>query len=1569
MSTSVTTLGPESFTIEVTSAFTLELLHLSDQEASSAAVIDAPYLSAVLNALRAQDVGNDGLEDNTLTLASGDLFIPGVFFSASQTVFGSVGLADIQIQNELGIQASSLGNHDFDLGTGVLAGLINGTALGSIFGADFGGTAFPYLSANLDFSTNVNLAPLEVEGGAAPMAGTVTSSVVIDVNGEMIGVIGATTPTLGRISSPGTVGISPTPFDDIPTPAQLDALAAEIQLEVDALMVADTSLNKIILLAHMQRIGIEQELAARLENVDIIVAGGSNTRLLDEDDQLRAGDSLQGPYPIMVANAGGTMTAVVNTDGSYKYLGRLVIDFDADGNIIPESYDPTVSGAYATDAEGVAALGAEDLIDPEIQAIANAIEARIVATESNLFGASDVYLNGNRSGVAGDADGVRTQETNLGNLTADANLHVAQQTDADVVVSIKNGGGIRASIGQIVVPPGGVAFERLPTGEVVDGEGNVVKPAGGISQTDIQTALSFNNGLTLVTVTRAELVAVLEHGLRVAPAAGGQFPQVSGVQFSFDPDLPAGSRILNAEIVDADGKNIAYLVRDGEISGDPAQTFRIVTLNFLAGGGDGYPFPTGAAAERVDLLAEDIRTGAATFADDGSEQDALAEYLASLDAPFDEADTPASGDARMQNLNFRDDGVFHATVINEVLVSTTGTDSEYIELFGEPGASLAGLSYIEVEATGSSVGRIDFRHDFAADDVLGDNGFFLLANTLAQSTYGVTANVTITGSLENSAATYALVRTASLTGTTVTADVEVIDTVANTDTGASNTFFFGAPVVGPDGSFFPAGVGRIADGVDTDTAADFKILNFDNSPTVNTPTPGTFGDTGGGGDDVTIDDTPTLISAVQGTAAASLLAGEIVVIEAIVTGDFQNGDADMFRSLGGFFLMEEAGDQDGSALTSEGIFVYEGSGSFLTDVNAGDLVRVLGTVVERFGKTTVQVTEIRIEEPDAADPLALAIPTELPDLAGREAFESMLVTINEPLTFSESFDYEAFGEATLSSGGEVYQFTQINAPDAAGNAAHQAQVANRQITVDNGTNGSRADFDPITEPDGDLFTTPANALMGQTVSDLTAIMDYDFAEFRLRLPEGAAFTLDPDTNPIQTAPADVASGYKVGSLNVLNYFTTIGGTTDIGAAPRGADNALELERQTEKLVTTILGMDADVIGLVELENDFAGEDFALKSLVRAINDAREGDDVWSWVDPGRQFVGGDAIAVGFIYNTATTALVGGAAILDSADFLDPLGGGLGGDAFNRAALAQSFQDIAGGGIFTAAVNHLKSKGSLTGIAADVDQGDGSGNNNATRTAAAERLAEWLASDPTGSGDDDVMILGDLNAYARETPIQALETAGYTDLARAHEGDNVASYRFSGQIGTLDYAMSNAALTGQVTGATTWNINSDTPVFFDYNLDGTFTTPLRPTGQGLFDGTDPSKSSDHDPLIVGLNLVDDRPILLTGSTGNDRLNGTTEDEIIDARGGALDVVFGGGGEDTFVFTSQAGRRDSLRVLDYTAGDDVIDLNGATLLSSRVVGGNLVLTLDSDRDIVTLLGVTDLAAVTFADPFIA
>ncbi|QUS60010.1 choice-of-anchor I family protein [Synechocystis sp. PCC 7339] len=641
--------------------FTLQLFHAADQEGGVPALDDAPRFSAVLNALLQQDIDNDGIPGfaNNLILSSGDAYIPGLFFGASQDVFGGAGRADILIQNELGFQAIAFGNHEFDLGTALIADLIGGDPADNFPGANF-----PYLSGNLDFTTDGNLSPLLTADGqeSSTIPGKIAASTVITVNGEKIGIVGATTPTLRTIASPGDVGILPSPFGGTPTAEELDALAAIIQADVDALLLANPGLNKVVLLAHMQQISIEQELASRLSHVDIIVAGGSNARLVDENDRLRAGDTAQGIYPIIKTGADGNPVAVVNTDGNYKYVGRLVIDFDAEGVIIPESYDPLISGAYATDPQGVADLNAAGLVDQEIQAIVDQLREVIVAKESNVFGLSDVYLEGLRPAV-------RQQETNLGNLTADANLAIAKQTDPTALISLKNGGGIRDDIGRVVIPAGGTGMpERLPNEAVTDANGNVIKPEGGISETDIANALSFNNGLSLITVTAAELLALLEHGIAASDGTNqqGRFPQVSGIAFSFDLDRAPGNRILSLAIEDETGKDIDVLVKDGDLIGDPSRSFRMVTLGFLAGGGDGYPFPTGDSANRVDLnLPEDApRTGFATFAPNGSEQDALAEYLAAnFNTPataFNQTDTTPVFDTRIQNLAFRVDTVIDA---------------------------------------------------------------------------------------------------------------------------------------------------------------------------------------------------------------------------------------------------------------------------------------------------------------------------------------------------------------------------------------------------------------------------------------------------------------------------------------------------------------------------------------------------------------------------------------------------------------------------------------------------------------------------------------------------------------------------------------------------------------------------------------------------------------------------------------------------------------------------------------------------------------------------------------------
>ncbi|MGD2183815.1 5'-nucleotidase C-terminal domain-containing protein [Lusitaniella coriacea LEGE 07167] len=651
-----------------------QILHAADQEAGIPALDDAPRFSAVLNALKNEDADDDGNADypNTLLLSSGDAYIPGLFLSASENpalapLLGEAGRgrADIAIQNELGFSAIAFGNHEFDFGTEFVRSVIAPSG-------DYAGTQFPYLSANLDFSTDANLADLVTADGqeASTIPNKIAKSTVVTVNGERVGIVGATTPTLSAISSPGDLGILPADATDIP------ALAAEIQESVDALTA--TGINKVILLAHMQQIEIERQLAGLLRDVDVIIAGGSNTRLTDSTDRLRDGDDSQGVYPILLTSATGEPVAVVNTDGNYKYVGRLVVDFDDEGLIVPDSIDPNVSGAYATDAQGVADLNAEGLVDPEILAITNALRDVITDLDSNFFGLTDTFLNGTRSDV-------RTQETNLGNLTADANLAIARQTDSDVLISIKNGGGIRDNIGQVVTPPGAVEPVKLPP----DGNPLSGKPDGGISQPDVQNALRFNNGLTLLTLTAEELLAVIEHGISAAApgATPGQFPQVSGVEFSFDPDFPPGNRVQSLAVKDGDGNIIDVVARDGELVGDASRTFRIVTLSFLAGGGDSYPFPQTDAANRLDLAQPDDapRTGETTFAPDGSEQDALAEYLAAnfSTTPFNSEDVAPELDTRIQNLNFRDDTVLNGGVGspiegdegNNVLVGDAGNNT------------------------------------------------------------------------------------------------------------------------------------------------------------------------------------------------------------------------------------------------------------------------------------------------------------------------------------------------------------------------------------------------------------------------------------------------------------------------------------------------------------------------------------------------------------------------------------------------------------------------------------------------------------------------------------------------------------------------------------------------------------------------------------------------------------------------------------------------------------------------------------------------------------------------------
>ncbi|WP_342641329.1 choice-of-anchor I family protein [Rhodoligotrophos ferricapiens] len=667
--------------------FTLQILHASDWEGGVAAIDRAGNFAAIVDYLEDQ-------EENSITLSSGDGWIPSPFYIAGgdpamaetynavyNQLFGlsgneayaaltaAAGRADITIQNIIGVQAAAFGNHEFDAGTGPIRDIIGDAPGGTAGLADdaWVGAMFPYLSSNLNFSGDSNLSGLytdeirDAASFATDPSKAIAPSTIITENGEKIAVIGATTQMLPVISSPGGVSVDGGTGDD------MALLAAQINAEVERLKEANPDLNKIIVTSHLQQIALEKELAPLLDDVDVIVAGGSHSLLADETDELRPGDTADDTYPIITQDKNGNPLVIVNTDSEYSYVGRLVVEFDADGHLVLESLDPEVNGAYATTDETVEELWGSledayapgtkaDLVDQVINgadtdgdgdADTDGIADIIIEQDGNIFGRTSVYLEGRRGEV-------RTEETNLGNLTADANLAEARKVDAEVVVSIKNGGGIRDSIGTIT-SEGGNAETRPPAANPEAG-----KSDGEISQLDIVNSLRFNNALSIVTITAEGLRAVMEHGFAgVADGATpGAFPQIAGMEVSFDPSRPAGERIQNLAIVDEHGKPVEVIVQDGAIVGDPDRALKVVTLTFLAEGGDGYPFES-YMLDRTDLGESNLGDGAATFAEAGTEQDALAEYLAAnfSDEAYGEADTPPEEDVRIQNLAVRDDAV------------------------------------------------------------------------------------------------------------------------------------------------------------------------------------------------------------------------------------------------------------------------------------------------------------------------------------------------------------------------------------------------------------------------------------------------------------------------------------------------------------------------------------------------------------------------------------------------------------------------------------------------------------------------------------------------------------------------------------------------------------------------------------------------------------------------------------------------------------------------------------------------------------------------------------------------
>ena len=656
------------------SAFQMQVLHASDMESGIDAPIDAPNFAAVLDTL-------EGTYPNTVKLASGDCYIPSPFLSAGEdasmatplrstassyyagTTSGlraAIGRTDIAMMNIMGFQGSAFGNHEFDLGTPEVNSII-GVDIRSN-GADkrWIGAQFPYLSANLNFANDINLSYLttsqRLSVDSFKTSPTITAnsqkkgiapSAIIEMNGEKVGIVGATTQVLASISSPGATTVIGASVNDMP------ALAAVLQPVIDSLRTM--GINKIILMSHLQQLANEKALAPLLKGVDIIIAGGSHSLCADGNDRLRAGIPVADRYPILTVNNDNEPLAILNTTAEWKYIGRFVCDFDSNGVLMTNYLDSTINGAYAADTAMVTALygtyaagfttGSKGA---NVRTLTSQIATVINNKDGNKFGKASVFLEGRRNFV-------RTEETNFGNLSSDANLWYARQYDNQVKVSIKNGGGIRSAIGNVNAVGNTTILENTSANP------SAGKARGDISQLDIENSLRFNNGLVIGRVNTAGLKRILEHGISATKpgATPGQFPQVGGVAFSYDTTKVAGSKIQSLVIIDSLGNIQDTLVRNGLLHGDTTRTIKFVTLDFLYTGGDSYPFLANSNL-RINLDTALKAAGIATFSTIGKEQDAFAEYMGTSYAtnPYSLRDTTIFGDKRIQLLNARIDRIF-----------------------------------------------------------------------------------------------------------------------------------------------------------------------------------------------------------------------------------------------------------------------------------------------------------------------------------------------------------------------------------------------------------------------------------------------------------------------------------------------------------------------------------------------------------------------------------------------------------------------------------------------------------------------------------------------------------------------------------------------------------------------------------------------------------------------------------------------------------------------------------------------------------------------------------------------
>ena len=584
---------------------------------------------------------------------------------------------------------------------------------------------------------------------------------------------------------------------------------------------------------------------------------------------------------------------------------------------------------------------------------------------------------------------------------------------------------------------------------------------------------------------------------------------------------------------------------------------------------------------------------------------------------------------------------------------------------------------------------------------------------------------------------------------------------------------------------------------------------------------------------------------------ASPLYGNTVIVEGIITADFQGGtlaNGDNSYQYSGYWIQEEDSDADASSNTSEGVFVYD----YQSTVSIGDKVRLMATATEYNNATQLKsVSELSVCAENQALPTAISVTLPVADLTELEAVEGMLIENNQNLIVSDlygtGYGFANYGQFVVSSKLH-FQPTEIAVPlsDAAIAAAEARPLD--VLLIDDGVAASYPSYIPFPDESGYNASNPMR--IGYSVPALAGVM-HGWKNNYTVIPSN--IVIDP-TAPRTAEPviAQDANLVIVG-MNVLNYFNG-DGLGEGFPTSRGAPSYEALVMQTDKIVSALTVMNADVIALMEIENDGFDENSAIQSLVTALNIMQSEGNEYTFINPGVSTIGTDEISVGLLYRNQKLQAIGSTAILDSSNSpLNENGDVLFVDTKNRPSLIQSFSFE--GDTFTLSVNHLKSKGSACD---EADEGlDGQGNCNQSRTNAAQALTEFLATNPTGIATDKVMILGDLNAYSQEDPMQLFYQNGFENLKYTDKAteEKPFSYSYSGFLGSLDHALSSSALTDNVLSVDAWHINSVEDSTMDYLTEDNGQTY---SSIDNYAAPDAYRSSDHDPIIVALNMGNSAP---------------------------------------------------------------------------------------------------------------